>query len=382
MSNRSRRRLLHECRTRAIVWAGDSPPDTIQSMEEWNRWHRDAFRFLWREPLRFPDNVRPDAGLINIQGRNQAALFNPLSDPMPDRPEHLLEFGNRNDPLFLWRKTEAAISDALEYLEPARRIARPGFDWTAWAWWRNHARPKLPDNQNEKDPAAEWLHFFEDYPARFFLGLKKLRIGFTAVDQYGGHGSPWFQDHGSAARNILRLDKRITELELNALLCLAACWWALDALLGLSEDPEQWPRWKLDYIAGLIQDAERWLAEAYRLKQSDTKQAAIRDAWAEDSHRKTSAKGGEVAKGSAGIRLLALALRKEKPGASAEALFNAALSRAGDKDKPLLADAYIVTTNAEAKQLFSTDPDGTPDGLPVGLSGWRKIAPPRRLKKS
>lgn len=371
MSNRSRRRLLHEWRTRAIVWAGDSPPDTIQSMEEWNRWHRDAFRFLGREPLCFPDNIRPDAGLISIQVHNQAAPFNPLSDPMPDRPEHLLEFGNRNDPLFLWQKTEAAISDALEYLEPARRIARPGFDWTAWAWWRNRARPKLPDIQTEKDPAAEWLHFFEDYPARFYLGLEKLRIGFTAVDQYG-----------SAARNILRLDKRITEPELHALLCLAACWWALDALLGLSEDPEQWPRWKLDYVSGLIQDAERWLAEAYRLKQSDAKQAAIQDAWTEDSHRKTSAKGGEAAKGSAGIRLLALALRKEKPSASAEALFNAALSRAGDKDKPLLADAYILTTNAEAKQLFSTDPDGKPDGLPVGLSGWRKIAPPRRAKKS
>lgn len=378
MSNRPRRRLLQEWQTRAIVRAGDSPPDTIQSMEDWNRWKRDAFRFLWREPLRFADNIRPDSGLINIQARNQPELFNPLADPMPDRPAHLREFGNRNDPLFLWEKTEAALLAALEYLEPARRISRPRF-----AQW------------------AGGVEIIEDYPARFYCGFKKLRIGFYSIDQYSGRGSPWFRDHGSAARNVLRLDEtvgaassvwirpwrprvlpRITESELHALMSLAACWWALDALLGLSEDPEQWPRRELDYIAGLIQDAERWLAEAYRLEQSDAKQATIRDAWAADSHREKSAKGGRTPKGSEGVRLLALALRKEKPSVSAEALFNAALSRAGAKDKPLLADAYTITTDAEAKQLFSTCPDGKPDGLPVGLSGWRNIVPPRLEKKS
>lgn len=345
MSNRPRRRLLREWRTRALVWAGDAPPDTIQTLEDWNRWHRDAFQFLWREPLRFPDNIRPDSGLINIQARNKPAPFNPLFDSMPGRPDHLAEFGNSNAPRFLWENTEAAMSDALGYLEPARRITRRRF--IPWA-----------------DCAEE----IEDYPARFYLALKKLRTGFLAIDQYGGRKSPWFPDHASAARNVFGLDERITESELSALLALAACWWALDGLLDLSEVPEQWPRWELDHIAGLIQDAERWLAEAYRLEQSDAQQAAIRDAWSADSHREKSAKGGKAPKGSEGVRLLALALREEKPSASAEALFRAAHSRAPHH----MADGYTIDANTE-DQLVSIGPDGEPDGLPVGLAGWRKI---------
>lgn len=350
MSNRPRRRLLREWRTRALVRAGASSPDTIQSMEDWNRWQRDAFRFLWREPLRFPNNIRPDAGLINIQGRNRPELFNPLADPVPERPEHL-EDGRL---LELWGQIEAAIDSALNYLEAARRITRPRFS------------PWFGDVQT-----------IEDYPARFYRGFRKLRAGMTAVHQYGDDGNPWFPDHGSAARNILNLDKRITESELYALQVLAACWWALDDLRRL---PDTWSRDDLDYITGKVQDAERWLAEAYRLKQSDAKQAAtrseadadkaaIRDAWAADSHRGKSAKGGKAAKGSEGVRFLALALRDEKPGASAGALFLAALSRCGT---PRTAGAYTITANTE-DQLVSTGPDGEPDGLPVGLAGWRKI---------
>lgn len=259
MSNRPRRRLLREWRMRALVRAGDSSPDTIQSMEEWNRWHRDAFRFLWREPLRFPNNIRPDAGLINIQARNRPELFNPLADHLPEPPAHLLESWDLKE---LWGRIEAAKDSALHYLAPARTITRPRF---------------IPDYGD--------MYFFEDYPARFYRVFKRLRSGgMSVVHQYGDDGSPWFPDHGSAARNILNLDKRITkswphrpikritEPELYALLVLAACWWALRELRRL---PDTWTREDLDYIAGKVQDAERWLAEAYRLKQADTKITAM-----------------------------------------------------------------------------------------------------------
>lgn len=340
MSNRPRRRLLREWRMHAFVWWGDSPPDTIQTLEEWNRWHR--VRYLWREPLRFPNNIRPDAGLINIQARNEAEPFNPLTDPIPEPPAHQMESWDLKE---LWGRIETAIDSALHYLAPARTITRPCFI-----------------------PGYGDMYLVEDYPARFYRGFRKLRDRMFTVHQHGDDGNPWFPDHGSAARNILNLDERITEPELYALLVLAACYRALNELGRL---PESWSREDLDYIDGKVQDAERWLAEAYRLKQ-----------WAGDSHRAKSAKGGKAEKGSRGVRLLALALREEKPSASAEALFNVAVSRAGDKNKPLLADAYIIRTNAEAKQLFSTDPDGKPDGLPVGLSGWLGFAPPRRVKKS
>lgn len=262
MSNRPRRRLLREWRMLALVLEDAAPPDpdSIQTLEEWNRLHRDAFRFLWREPLRFPNNIRPDAGLINMQARNRPEFFNPLAgDPVPERPEHHREHGRLND---LWDKTEAAIKSALDYLEPVRRITRARFA-----------------------PWFDEVETIEDYPARFYRGFRKLRTGMTAVHQYGDSGSPWFRDHGRAVRNILNLDegitkswprrpiKRITEPELYALLTLAACWWALRELSRLSET---WSRDDLDYIARKVQYAERWLAEAYRLKQSDEKQAAIR----------------------------------------------------------------------------------------------------------
>jgi len=377
MSNRPRRRLLRQWQLLAIVMHGDASPDitdSIQSMDEWNGWRRGAFRDLWREPLRFPHNIRPDAGLINMQARNRPEAFNPLSgDPTPERPERQREHGRLND---LWDATEEAINSALDYLEPARRITRPRF--------------------------APWfceVETIEDYPARFYRGFRKLRTGMTAVHQYGSNRSPWFPDHGCAARNVLCVDERmtrrtyglppptpLTETELYALLSLAACWWALDDLLRL---PESWSRDDLDFIAGNVQDAERWLAEAYRLKQADareatvraeedTEKAAIRDAWAADSHREKSAKGGKAPKGSEGVRLLALALREEKTSASATALFLAALSRCGSKDNAVLSDlrrlagGHTITANTEA-QLVSIAPDGEPDGLPVGLAGWRKI---------
>lgn len=360
MSNRPRRRLLREWRIMAFARHEDySPPDSIQTLKEWNRWHRA--RLLWREPLRFPHNIRPDAGLINMQARNQPEAFNPLSgDPTPDRPEHHLEHGRLNG---LWDKTEGAIGSALHYLEPARTITRPRF---------------IPDYGD--------MYFFEDYPARFYRCFRKLRTGMGVVHQYGDDGSPWFPDHGTAIRNILGPDERITEPELYALLSLAACWWALCELGRL---PETWSHDDLDYITRKIHHADRWLAEAYRLKQADareatvraeedTKKAAIRDAWAADSHREKSAKGGKAPKGSEGVRLLALALREEKTSASATALFQAALSRCGSKDNAVLADlrrltgGHTITANTEA-QLVSTGPDGEPDGLPVGLAGWRKI---------
>jgi len=399
MSNRSRRRLLHEWRTRAIVRAGDSPPDSIESIEEWNRWHRDAFRFIQRAPLRLPNNDRTDGGLAYIQAHNKGAPFNPLRDAIPERPRHLAGCGNRNNPQVLWEKTQSAILGALDYLKPAKTIKRHRFDWVMWQSRRTcPEHPNPPKRQCDGEMAEPCLINSADFPASFYRdlyrALRQVRTGYSALTRYGRRGNPWgLPDHGDVARSLLQVDAPITDPQLYALLTLAASCGALDNLLELSNDPEQSPRWELDYIAGLIQDAERWLAEAYRLKQSDAKQAAtrseadtekaaIRDAWAEDSHRKTSAKGGEAPKGSAGVRLLALALREEKPSVSAETLFNTALSRAGDRKKPLYADAYIITTNAEAKQLFSTDPDGKPDGLPVGLSGWRKIAPPRRAKKS
>lgn len=366
MSNRPRRRLLRAWRTRALVRAGDSPPDTIQSMKDWNCWHRDALRFLWREPLRFPNNTRPDAGLINMQVRNEAAPFNPLTDPIPELPAHLPESWDLKE---LWGQIEAAIDGALHYLALSRTITRRRF---------------IPDYGD--------MYFFEDYPARFYRVFKRLRSGeMSAVHQYGDDGSPWFPDHGSAARNILNLDeritkswphrpiKRITEPELYALLVLAACWRALNELRRL---PDSWSREDLDYIAGKVQDAERWLAEAYRLKQADTKLAAIRaeeaakqDAiradWANDSHRAKSAKGGKAPKGSVGVRLLALKLRNEKPNEPAKTLFGAALDMAGRK-APLIAGGYTITANTDAK-LVSIGPDSKPDGRAVDFQGWRAI---------
>ncbi len=376
MSNRPRRRLLREWRMLALVLNDAAPPDpdSIQSLEEWNRLHRDAFRFLWREPLRFPNNIRPDAGLINIQARNMPEPFNPLTDSVPERPEHLREFGNSNDPPFLWEKTEEAIYSALGFLEPARTITRARFA-----------------------PWFDEVETIEDYPARFYRAFRKLRTGMGAVHQYGDDGNPWFRDHGSAARNILNLDQwtakswpyrpieRITEPELYALLALAACWWALRELRRL---PETWSRDDLDYIAGKVRDAERWLAEAYRLNESHEKQAAIRaeaatekaailGAWADDSHRAKSANGGKAEKGSRGVRLLALALRDETPSASAERLFRAALARAAKDNESLMAAGYTIAATTD-DQLVSTDPNGKPDGLPVSLSGWRKILTPSK----
>ena len=184
MSNRPRRRLLREWRMHALVREDAAPPDpdSIQSLEEWNRLHRDAFRFLWREPLRFPNNIRPDAGLINMQARNRPEFFNPLADdPIPERPEHHREHGRLNG---LWDKTEEAIYSALDYLAPAQRITRARY---------------IPDYGD--------MYFFEDYPARFYRGFRKLRTGMTAVHQYGDSGNPWFRDHGRAVRNILNLDE-------------------------------------------------------------------------------------------------------------------------------------------------------------------------------
>lgn len=368
MSNRPRRRLLREWRMLALVLNDAAPPDpdSIQSLEEWNRLHRDAFRFLWREPLRFPNNIRPDAGLINMQARNRPEFFNPLAgDPIPERPEHHREHGRLND---LWDKTEEAIYSALDYLAPAQRITRARY---------------IPDYGD--------MCFFEDYPAHFYRGFRKLRTGMTAVHQYGDSRNPWFRDHGRAVRNILNLDewitkswphrpiKRITEPELYALLVLAACWWALHELLNL---PKSWTRDDLDYIAGKLQDAERWLAEAYRLNESHEKQAAIRaeattekaailGAWADDSHRAKSANGGKAEKGSRGVRLLARKMRDETPSASAETLFRAALARAA-KDEPLMAGGYTITANTDAK-LVSIGPDSKPDGRAVDFGGWRAI---------
>lgn len=267
MSNRPRRRLLREWRMLALVLNDAAPPDpdSIQSLEEWNRLHRDAFRFLWREPLRFPNNIRQDAWLINIQARNQPEFFNPLAgDSAPERPEHHRENGRLND---LWDKTEEAIYSALDYLEPARRITRALFISDPAATPEQGVAPAWPG------APPGYMHFFEDYPARFYRGFRKLRTSLSVTHQYGGNGNPWFRDHGSAVRNILGLDERITEPELYALLILAACWWALHELQRL---PESWTRDDLDYIAGKVRDGERWLAEAYRLKQSDAREATVR----------------------------------------------------------------------------------------------------------
>lgn len=278
MSNRARRRSLRKMRLRAIFAFGASSLHDFESMEDMNRWQRFAFRAACREPLRFADNARSDPGLIDIQARNQPALFNPLRDPVPERPEHLKEYGNRNDPLFLWQKTEAAISDALQYLEPARRPAVPRFDWAGWAWWRNNPEhPNAPKDKTNNDPAAGWLEYCKDFPAEFHLGFLRLRVGMMAVHQYGDRGR-WFRDHGQAARSVLRVDQfkeQITEAQIYALLTLAACWWALDALHELPQEPEHWPSWKLDYTAGLVHDAERWLAEAYRIEQGDARELLV-----------------------------------------------------------------------------------------------------------
>lgn len=363
MSNRARRRWLRASRLKALATVRERVPDTIESLEDWNRWRWMAFKSRWREPLRFPDNNRPDPGLINIQIRNQPGQYHPLRDAIPKRPKHLKECGNTTDPLFLWQQAEEAISGALDCLESARRVFAPRFDWMGWADARAHpTHPNRPRDRQDPDPAADWVDFFEDYPAGFYRAFRRLVPGMMFVHQYVEQRIPGYRDYGEATRNVPGIDcgkEKISEAQLYALLTLATCWWALDALQDLPEEPEQWPRWHLDYIAGLNHDVERWLAEAYRLEQA-----------AADSHKAHSVKGGGRPKKSTGIGKLADALREERPGSSARALFDLAIASCAT-DGAIEVDGYRITATADGK-LLSKTAAGTPDKQPVDFDAWRK----------
>jgi hypothetical protein len=335
MSNRARRRLLWEWRLRAIVAAGISPSDTIERMDAWNRWRRDAFRSIWRAPLR-----QPGGTLATIQYRNGPAGFHLLNRPFPDAPRYSPIWPEILEPFEASRRI---LFEAVNRLQ--RVIKSPTLQRAARAiggvdrCLRQHSKEYGPAHAARLCLRGAHIDRLADCELVALMAANRARL---------------------AAENLAELARAIQE-EAGAAGIDAEN--HENAFEHVRARRAAWERQNDRYARVLLADARELLALA------DLE--AKKEAAAEDSHQATSAKGGRKPKGSKGLRKLAAKLQKERPESSDQRIFDLAVDRC-NADGSIEIQGYTVTTNSDGK-LLSTDPEGQPDGRPVGFSGWRKI---------
>lgn len=404
MSNRPRRRWLREQRLRAVVRASiETPPDEfIQTMADWNRWLRSAFRSIERLALQPDHNLPGEAGrLQDIQISNKPGGFDLLNDHPEEWPEDWKKEIDDLDRL-RWRYEEAVdlFYRARDGLEPMRRVARRKFAWEMWVCDRSEPGRPLDDFVDVRDPASRYLDEVTDFTAAIYRATRILRYNSLAIHQH----APTYGHATTAARNVLLwgtvTDERaipspwrptpsgrclndeaaLPEAGLLRVLALCAAHRARGVFWDLAEeiaaeggaiDPDSY-----EYGRRNLEDAKTWCAEAERIDDMQ------REANEKQRRQRSEARKGKPV-GSIAIRQFAAELRMELPSMGNEELFHEAVGRVkkgtekgAQFEVTGSGNTYLLRTEGDGfkAKLFSKNKmTGKADGRSVSLPTWRDL---------
>lgn len=407
MSNRQRRRWLWAKRRRAVIAeyaAKHWPIPEIPTLRDEERWIREEFRLIQREPLRLSGGKTKDMGLVTIQTRNLPDRFNLLEYGFPvELPDSPIRHELAED----FDAAERVFHDALDRLKPLKRVCRRRFNWAEWAERAfDDGLGRRP--AGKPDPALFMLEVREEW-ADYTAPLQWVAQAITGQDhclhqhaeEYGPihaahvclQNRAWLPRSPYLPADLLRRGvrvhpqwlERLTDAEILYLLAANEARQAAENLVELTQaikeeaetagiDPEDEPA--LNRLRGRIAAWERRESRFYRHRLADARELLAQGdketvAAREKKTREGWVKGGSHPKKSVGIQKLADSLRKERgSGASPNALFKLAEARCF-ADKTIEISGYRITLTPDGK-LVSHAADGSPDRQPVDSETWRK----------
>lgn len=434
MSNRPRRTWLREQRHRAVFKNGEgieAPEWAGESMADWNRWERFAFRSINRKPLRPDRNLPGSAGALQtIQIRNKPAGFDLLHDFLSEWPDEWREIDALDR--LRWRLEEAAETfyRARDGLEPLRRLQRNKFDWGVWCYDRDMAPDPLLHTTDEVDYTLQYLREEADFPAFIYRAVRVIQHSGMAIHQHAknhGHAADaarnvlllgsvtgvgpleWWQRRGLPPASVRRwsntggkegrsLRDAVPESALLHVLALCEAYRAWDCLnehcRAVADDEMQPDIGEFGYALDHLADAKTWCAEADRINEAGRQinrrlEANDRKAKAERSAAGKRARGFRRSSKSIALPKFFKDLDDKNPRWSNPDLFKEGLRQVRrEKQFTYLYDRQVyefsIVMDGGVEKLASwvgLQADGEKDGEPITVAALYKWFPGRKGKK-